>query len=151
MKTFSKFFTTLVIIMVLCAAIVILLPLFSFPPTMGMVAEKLSNKPEEYFVVMDADPVLSQAIAHLGESVPFYSLDTIEFDDLRDQHGTSNIEYQNNYYRVDIFSVTPKLSYELSIIFWISFFSFIVSTILLTSLIIHKRFRLERKKQNLDN
>jgi hypothetical protein len=63
-----KIFAGLIIIIFLCATLLIVIPYVGTPKPV-MVAEKLSNKPEEYFVVTDADPVLLQAISHLGEPV----------------------------------------------------------------------------------
>ena len=145
MKIFAIIFAGLTIIMVLCATTMI--SIFSIELTFNaLVAEKLSNKPEEYFVVTNADPALLQAISHLGETVPLHSLDETEFDDLREQYRTSNIGYQNNYYWVGILCVTPSQIY--SQILWMSLFGLGVSTILLVSLAILKGLgRRKRKKQ----
>ncbi len=94
-----------------------------------MLAEKLSNRPEEYFVVTNADPVLLQAISQLGESVSFNSLDETEIDDLIDQHGTSNVKFQENYYKVGILTGEPLMIYIQ--LWWICLFGFVTSTIIL--------------------
>ena len=130
--------------MVLCATNMFLIPYIGTPKPV-MVAEKLSNKPEEYFVVTDADPVLLQAISHLGEPVRFNSLDETEFDDLRDQYRTGNLEYQNNYYWAGILIGDPPEIY--SQILWMSLFGLGVSTILLVSLAIHEGLGRRKHKE----
>lgn len=139
-----KIFAGLIIIIFLCATLLILIPDIGTPKPV-MVAEKLSNKPEEYFVVTDADPVLLQAISHLGESVRFNSLDETEIDDLRDQYGTSNIEYQNNYYWAGFPIGEPLQIY--SQILWISLFGLGVSITLLVSLAILKGLGRRKHKE----
>jgi hypothetical protein len=130
--------------MVLCATTIILIPIIGTPSPV-MVAEQLSNKPEEYFVVTNADPVLLQAISHLGESVRFNSLDETEIDDLINQYGTSNLEYQNNYYWVGMPIGEPLQIY--SQILWMSLFGLVVSTTLLISLAILKGSGYFRKRK----
>jgi len=110
-----------------------------------LVAEKLEDKPEEYFVVTNADPALLQAISHPGEPVPLHSLDETEFDELNNQYGTNNVEYQNNYYSVGILMVEPSRIYIA--VFWMSLFGFVASTILLISLAISKGLGYVRKRK----
>jgi hypothetical protein len=141
-----KIFAGLIIIIFLCATLLILIPYIGTPKPV-MVAEKLSNKPEEYFVVTDADPVLLQAISHLGESVRFNSLDETEIDNLGDSHG-AYIEYQNNYYWVGILIGEPLEIY--SQIFWMSLFGLVVSTTLLVSFAILKGLEQRKRKKNRD-
>ena len=144
MKIFAIIFAGLAIIMVLCAAT--LISVTSIELTFNeLVAEKLSNKPEEYFVVTDAEPVLLQAISHLGEPVSLHLLDETEIDDLINQYGTSNLEYQNNYYWVGILFVEPLEIY--SQISWMSLFGLVVSTALLVSLAILKGLRQRKRKK----
>ena len=110
-----------------------------------LVAEKLEDKPEKYFVVTNADPVLLQAISHPGEPVPLHSSDETEIDDLIGQYGTNNMEYQNNYYSVVILMVEPSRIYI--DVFWMSLFGFVLSTILLISLAILKGVSYVRKRK----
>lgn len=139
-----KIFAGLIIIIILCATYIIVLPHIA-ALKLAMVAEKLSNKPREYFVVTDADPVLLQAISHRGELTYFSSLDETEIDDLTGQHGTSNVEYQNNYYSAGILSVHPPEIYVQ--VFWISLLGLVVSTTLLATLTIRKGLGWRRRKK----
>jgi len=137
--------------MVLCATNLILIYIFQ-SPSLDMVADKLENKPEEFFVVTDADPILLQAISHLGEPIRFSSMDETRIDDLTDKHGTNDMEYQNSYYRVRI-AVGDRVTLLGSILMWISLIGLVISTILLISLAIfkglgHVRKRKEQQGQN---
>ena len=135
MKTFTKVYAGLTIIMVICAASAFLMPLL-IPPLSGysdLVVEKLQDKPEKYFVVTNPDPVLSQAISSGGRA-PFHSFAEIQIDDLMNQYGTNNIEYQNNYYWVGTQFVEVTWSNEASMFFWLFVSGFIVSLILLASI-----------------
>jgi hypothetical protein len=131
--------------MLLCAALIILLPYIE-PPRHEVVAGNLSEKPEDYFIVAGPDPVLLQAISNPGKSVYFRSWDEVEIDDLIDQYGTCNFEYQNNYYNAFFPMVEYRDGYGQ--LFWASFIGLIISTILLVPLVILKGLkRLNRRKQ----
>ncbi len=140
----SKVFIGLTVIVVLCAAILISVSSIELAFN-ALVAEKLSNKPEEYFVVTEAEPVLLQAISHLGEPVPFHLLDDTEIDDLMNQHGTSNLEYQNNYYSVSILFVEPPVIYAQ--VLWVSIFGLVVSTTFLAALAIRKGLKYKKSSR----
>ncbi len=147
-KTFL-IFAILTAIILLCAALA-----FSFYSSIGELdfnaiqAEKLSNKPEKYFVVTNADPTLLQAISHLGEYVSFHLLDETQIDELIDQYGTNNIGYQSNYYRIYIVFVEPSQFNAEG--FWMSIFGFIASSVFLVSYSVFKVIGdiKKRKKQN---
>jgi len=110
-----------------------------------LVAEKLSNEPEKYFVVTNPDPMLLQAISHPGVPVPLRSLDETEFNELSNQYGTNNVEYQNNYYSVGILNVEPtRVYYD---VFLMSLIGFVVSTILLISYAISKGLGYVKKRK----
>jgi hypothetical protein len=72
-------------------------------------------------------------------------LDETEFDDLRDQYRTGNMEYQNNYYWAGILIGDPPEIY--SQILWMSLFGLGVSTILLVFLAIHEGLRQRKRKK----
>jgi hypothetical protein len=122
--------------MLLCVALIVIIPYIGTARP-SMIADKLSNTPEKYFVVTDADPVLVQAISHLGKPISFDSLDETEIGDLAYQYGTSNIEYQNNYYSVGVLVSEPSPIHILT--FWASIIGLIMSTALLIYLAIRKR------------
>ena len=65
MKTFTKVYAGLLLIMVVCGATVFLIPVFD-PPLGGyaeLYAWKLTDKPRDYFVVTNPDPTLLEAIS----------------------------------------------------------------------------------------
>ncbi len=131
-------------ILVLCAASAVSLNSFMGELDFNaMVAEKLSDRPEEYFVVTNADPTLLQAISNSGDYVSFHLLDETQMDELIGQHGTSNIEYQSNYYNIRILFVEPSPIYAEE--FWMSIFGFVASTVVIVSYAIFKGLSQMRK------
>ena len=112
----------------------------------AMIAEKLFDKPEEYFVVTNADATLLQAISNSGDYVSFHLLDETQMDELIGQHGTSNIEYQNNYYNIRILFVEPSPIYAEE--FWISIFGFAASSVILVFYAIFKGLSQMRKQRS---
>ncbi len=134
MKTFKKVLAGLTIIMVLCATTAILIPFLS-PPLIGysdLVAKKLVDEPEKYFVITNPDPALLQAISQSGEHVALKSFDETQIDELMSQYGTDNIEYQDSYYQVRIYFVDAMgWTNETLMLFWFSISGFILSLILL--------------------
>ena len=133
--------------MVLCAASAVSLNSYIGKLDFNaMKTEKLSDKPEAYFVVTNADPTLLQAISNSGDYVSFHLLDETQMDELIDQHETNNIEYQNNYYRVWILFVEPSQIYAEE--FWMSIFGFIASTVVLVCYAIFKGLSQVKKVRN---
>lgn len=141
-----KIFAGLIIIIVLCAATIVLIT-YVVTPSHIIIAEKLSNKPEEYFVITTPDPVLLNAISHVGETVSFNSFDETEFDELVDQHGTGNIEYLNNFYFVG-FPPAGDPSFNYVLIYWVSLFGFVISITLLIYFSVLKNRGQRRDKNN---
>jgi len=144
LKTSVVVFAVLTAVMVVCAATMISVSSVELNFN-ALVTEKLASKPEEYFVLTDADPALLQAISHPGETVPLHLLDETEIDDLMEQHGTNNIEYQNNYYSIGILFVEPSGIYR--DVFWMSLVGFVVSAAFLVSLAIFEGLRYVRKRR----
>jgi hypothetical protein len=99
------------VIIVLSLALIFVVPYFSTSKP-EMTAEKLSDKPDKFFVVTEIDPILAQAISSLGQSVQF-NLGESKVDDLIAQHDTSNIEYQGYYFRISITISEPAESFSL--------------------------------------
>lgn len=142
-------FALLTVVLVLCAALA--LSFYSSIEELdfnAIKAEKLSDKPEKYFVVTNIDPALLQAISHSGEYAFFHLLDETQIDELIGQYETNNIEYQNNYYRIYILFVEPSPINAEG--FWISIFGFVASTFVLVSYAFFKVIGSikKRKKQN---
>lgn len=136
LKSYAKIFAGLTIMLILCTTILVAI-VYSTPSfTLDMIANKLENKPEEYFVVRDADPVLSKAISRLGEPIRFNSMNETQIDDLMSQYGTGNVEYQNSYYDVDI--VTGD-NFQYVGLMWFSLIGLAISVILFVSFAILKQ------------
>lgn len=136
MKTLYKVIVVITILMVSSAASAILIPLLETHPTINIIAEKLTSRPENYFVVKNADPILAQAISNLGDPVPIYSLDDIVIDDSIKQQNTSNIEYDGNFYSLAFINIDYMSSYQLSLLFLVSISVFAISAILIISIAI---------------
>lgn len=140
MKSFTKAFLGLSLIMVVCGISAFLIPFLQAHPDYHIVAEKLSNKPTEYFVVTDTDPSLQQAIDNIGEPVPIYPADETNIGESIHEYGTGNLEYKNNYYNVIVLDIEFGLGYPLLTLLWISISGFVISlTILLILVIIKKK------------
>lgn len=89
--------------MIMAACAVILLINASNVPYAIITAYRLEDKPEKSFTIMDADPAFLDAISNPAKHVRVNPLlDDTRIDNLIAQHNTSNIEYQNRYYRIDI-------------------------------------------------
>jgi hypothetical protein len=137
------------IIIILCfASMMIVIPNIFYPKP-SMVVEKFSEVPDEYFVMTEADPVLSKAISKMEKSesgrvtMSFNSLDETEVDELIIQHKTGNIKYQANYYFVGILIGTPSMVYSQITAF--SFIGLTISVIILVSVIILKILKIKKK------
>ena len=68
--------------------------------TSAIYAEKLSDKPANYFVLSNPDQYVLKAIN--GESPEIHHNDNSQIYELITQHGTNNIEYNGSYYKIDI-------------------------------------------------
>ena len=136
LKKLNKVIIIVAILMVLSAASAFLIPLLETHPTINIRAEKLTSQPENYFVAENADPILVQAISNLGKSVPLYSLNDTEIDNLINQHNTSNIEYDNNFYSLSFINVDYVASYQLSLLLLVSIAVFFTCVILILSIAI---------------
>ena len=108
-----------------------------------MTADKLSSKPENYFVVTEADPILREAIS-TGKIVRFDSLDETQIDELTSQHGTPNLEYQDSYYRVGYLRGDPPMIYGQ--IYLVSFFGLVASVFVLICYVSFKELNHVRKQ-----
>lgn len=136
MKKLSKAIIVVTILMVLSAASSFLIPLIENHPTINIIAKKLTSQPENYFVIINADPILAQAISNLGDPVPIYSLDDTEIDNSIKQQNTSNIEYGGNFYSLAFINIDYMSSYQLSLLLLVSISVFVICAILIISMAI---------------
>lgn len=132
-----RIFAVLTISLLVFAIAVVVIPYFATPKPV-VVAEKLSNTPEQYITITEASPVLLQAISNTEKPVPVNSLDEIRIDSLKNQHGVY-IEYQENYYQISVLIGDPPQFYIYLV--WFALFGLLVSAVLLVSLIIRRALK----------
>jgi hypothetical protein len=146
LKAYKKVFATLIIIMVFLGTTAVLLPRL-VPPFTGwteLTADKLAEKPEKYFEVINAEPILLEAIA--SGHVRCSTSDT-QIDDLASQYNTNNIEYKSEYYSVGFVCVEAiGWSNEMMLAYNLSICGFMVSLTLLISTVLVKG-GLDRRKR----
>ena len=85
-------------------------------PSYAIDADKLTVKPEKYFMLLNPDQYVLKVIN--GEPYVFVHYDDTQIDELLRQYGTSNIEYNGSYYKIGIAFVDafppPTLPYILA-------------------------------------
>lgn len=136
----------LAVLFLFCVALLILIPHIA-TPKVEITAEKLSSIPEQYFVVTEDDPVLLQAISQLGEPGSVNSLAETEIDDWIKEHGTNNLKFQENYYKVYIPIVEPPEIYAQILL--LALFGAVASGISLISVIIANKLK-TRQRNNIN-
>jgi hypothetical protein len=73
-------------------------------PSHAIDADKLNEKPTNYFSLPNPDQYVLEAI-NSERFVDIRSLDDTQIDELINQYGTNNIEYNSTYYTVWIANV----------------------------------------------
>ena len=91
----------LTIVAVSSAIVLIAIPAI-YHPTYLIQAEKLSQQPGTYFYLENPDTYVSEAISNPKEFVTIYSLEDTQIDELIDEHNTSNVLVNDNYYWIGI-------------------------------------------------
>ncbi|MGB9914363.1 MAG: hypothetical protein ACPLIG_00410 [Candidatus Bathyarchaeales archaeon] len=134
------------VLFLFCVALLILIPHIA-TPKVEITAEKLSSIPEQYFVVTDDDSVLLQAISQLGEPVSVNSLAETEIDNWIKEHGTNNLKFQENYYKVYIPIVEPPEIYAQILL--LALFGAVASGISLIYVIIANKLK-TRQRNNIN-
>ncbi len=88
----------------------------NYYPEFYIHAEKLTTKPEQYFILSNPDPYVLRAIN--GEQNLLAPQRETQILDLEEQHKTSNVEYNGSYYAVWVAFVDafppPTLPYILA-------------------------------------
>ena len=69
-------------------------------PSYAIYADKLTEKPAEYFKLTDPDQYVLKAIN--DEPNVYAHYDDTQIDELTRQYGTNNIEYNGSYYTIGI-------------------------------------------------
>lgn len=138
----------LAVLFLFCATLLILIPHIA-TPKVEITAEKLSSIPEQYFVVTDDDPVLLQAISQLGEPVSVNSLAETEIDNWIKEHGTNNLKFQENYYKVYIPIADPPETYAQILL--LALFGAAASAITLISILISNKLGKHKQQKHQYN
>lgn len=73
-----------------------------FHPVYDLYATKLDEKPQKYFVLVNPDSYVLEAILNPGSYVSINSPEDTQIDDLEATYGTNNVEFNNSYYEVDL-------------------------------------------------
>lgn len=96
---------------------------------MVIVAHKLPEKPDRYFVLTEPDSYVEQAISKPHEEVYVGSWDKTEFDEMVEDYETPNVEFNGKYYEVNCMSKDPPaltlrdvalLSFSLLAVAWVA-------------------------------
>jgi hypothetical protein len=97
-----------VVAIVLLIATIVAVAGLSFPKSFGyglaLVAEELTEKPDEYIPLTEPDPYVLQAVSNPGEDVTVGSWNDSEFDEMVSTYKTSNVEIDGKYYRINVYS-----------------------------------------------
>jgi hypothetical protein len=72
-----------------------------YRPSYFIDADKLNEQPTKYFSLANPDKYVIEAI-NTQSYVHINSLDDTQIDELTNQHGTNNVLYKGNYYRVSV-------------------------------------------------
>jgi len=107
MKTLTL--TFIVVAIVLLVVMVVAVAGISLPKSFGygmsLVAEELTEKPEEYILLVEPDPYVLQAVSNLGEEVVVGAWEDSEFDEMVSSYGTNNVEIDGKYYRIQVYAI----------------------------------------------
>lgn len=96
---------------------------------MVIVAHKLPEKPDKYFVLAEPDSYVEQAIFNPDEEVYVGSWEKTEFDEMVEDYETPNVEFNGKYYEVNCMSKDPpaltlrgvaSLSFSLLAVAWVA-------------------------------
>jgi hypothetical protein len=116
-----KISVCIVVVAILSVMTTVAVAGLAFPKAFGygltLVAERLTETPEDYIPLANPDPYVLQAVAHPGDEVVVGAWDNSEFDELVRSYGTNNVEINGEYYRIHVYS---KETFVFSGFFWLS-------------------------------
>ena len=95
---FALLFFTLMLLM---SIIGMFMMVSIYHPTYAVYATKLGDKPSNYFVLDNPDKYVLEAMSNQHSST-FNSLDYTQIDELTENYGTHNIEYNGTKYAIGI-------------------------------------------------
>jgi hypothetical protein len=70
-------------------------------------AHSLNGTPEKYFKLDNPDSYVLKAIS-TPQKLVFVNLDNTQIEEMIQIHDTNNIEYNENYYEINVLSVDPQ-------------------------------------------
>lgn len=74
-------------------------------PSYIVKAERLTQKPDTFFVLENPDPMVSQAISNPQKSAEIRSLEDTQIDELIDENNNDNVQVNDSYYQIEIVCV----------------------------------------------
>ena len=98
-------FSVILILSLFGIIVAMFINLYNSRETSFLVATKLEQKPDRYFLLENPDNYVLQAI---NENKPV-SFGTSKIFELISMHNTPNVEYENEYYNVGILMVDPYM------------------------------------------
>jgi len=94
--------------MVLLVATIIAVAGLSFPKSFGygmaLLAEELTEKPDEYSHLTEPDPYVLEAVSNPGKVVVVGRWEDSQFDEIVETYKTNNVEIDGSYYHIDVYS-----------------------------------------------
>jgi len=73
-----------------------------YHPEYALYATKLDEKPQKYFSLDNPDSYVLEAILNPRKYVPIGSPEDTQIDDMEATYGTNNVEFDSNYYEVNL-------------------------------------------------
>jgi hypothetical protein len=111
----------IMVVVVLSVVTTVAVAGLAFPKAFGygmtLVAERLTEKPDDYIPLANPDPYVLQAVAHPGDEVVVGAWDNSEFDEMMSSYGTNHVEINGKYNRIHVYS---KETFVFSGLFWLS-------------------------------
>jgi len=105
-----------------------------FSGGMGLVAEKLTEKPDVYIPLTEPDHYVLQAVSSPGEFVLVGAWGNSEFDEMVETYGTDNVEIDSNYYQIQVYSKDSFFGGILFILSLVGWFVFGVAVLVVKGL-----------------
>jgi len=89
-----------------------------------IIVREISEEPQSYFLLENPDPYVLEAILNPEKPVYINFFNKTQIDELVESYDTSNIEYDGQYYSVDLAyvdSIPDTLGVSVLIVVWFMF------------------------------
>jgi hypothetical protein len=110
-----------------------------------IIAHKLYQRPVQYFSLSNPDAYVLEALSNPGKPVYPHFFDKTQIDELVQAQGVNNVEFNGNYYRVDLLYSDPVV-WSISL-FHLALFGWVLLGIL-TPIALAARYISNRLKKN---